>query len=53
MAGYEDFTNYTYMESRETNTYNIGWLEGSGDINKGKIFEIEYAVIASWFDCTK
>ena len=37
MAGYEDFTNYTYMESRETNTYNIGWLEGSGDITKGKV----------------
>ena len=39
MAYYEDFTKYTYDrgQNKETNTLNIGWLEGTKQINRGKV----------------
>lgn len=37
MAQYEDFTNYSYMKLEDTNTFNIGWLEGRKEINKGEV----------------
>lgn len=39
MAYYEDFTKYTYDRGqyKETNTLNIGWIEGTKQINRGKV----------------
>lgn len=37
MAWYRDFTNYTYIKLEDAKTFNIGWLEGGKEINRGEV----------------